>query len=105
MIKHLHFPVTIFLFTSCLLLSGCSKTPEACIKVDTTTLRVDMDIQFNASCSTNADDYNWDFGDGSSGYGAVITHKYANAKSYTVKLVASNSSHSSFMSQDIVVTP
>ncbi len=47
-------------------------------------------VTFNASESYDADgniaNYTWDFGDGSVGYGKIVTHKYAKSGIYTVLL-------------------
>jgi hypothetical protein len=46
--------------------------------------------QFDASASTDADGfimrYDWNFGDGTSGYGKTVTHNYQNPGNYTVVL-------------------
>lgn len=49
-------------------------------------------IQFDASATTDADGsvavYAWDFGDGTEGTGAKVTHKYKSPGTYTVKMTA-----------------
>lgn len=51
-------------------------------------------ITFNATSSSDIDgtivSYAWDFGDGSSGIGAVVTHSFSVAGSYTVKLTVTD---------------
>jgi N-acetylmuramoyl-L-alanine amidase/PKD repeat protein len=51
---------------------------------------VGQEITFDGSASTDSDgtiaEYNWDFGDGSSGSGAGPVHTYSEAGTYTVKL-------------------
>ena len=86
--------------------SSCSKTPEACFSVDKGSLntKVNEEIQFNAACSTDADAYTWEYGDGGSDTGAAVKHKYPQAGSYVVKLVAKNSSKTSTASKTVVVT-
>ena len=86
--------------------SGCAKTPEACFVADKGSLntKVNEEIQFNAACSTDADTYTWEYGDGSSDTGAAVKHKYPQAGSYVVKLMAKNSSKTSSASKTVVVT-
>jgi PKD repeat protein len=53
------------------------------------------EITFDASSSYDTDgyivSYNWDFGDGSSAQGPVVTHAYTEAGKHTVTLVVTNS--------------
>jgi len=46
-------------------------------------------VSFDASTSSNATSYQWDFGDGNSATGVKVTHAYDEAGSYVVKLEAS----------------
>jgi len=87
-------------------LSSCSKSPEACFVVDKGSLntKVNEEIQFNAACSTDADTYVWEYGDGSSDTGGTAKHKYPQAGTYTVKLTAKNSSKSSSTSKTVTIT-
>ena len=88
-----------------LVCGSCAKTPEACFVVDKGSLntKVNEEIQFNAACSTDADTYVWEYGDGSSDTGAAVKHKYQQAGSYAVKLTAKNSSKASSASKMVVV--
>ena len=85
---------------------GCAKAPEACFVADKGSLntKVNEEIQFNAACSTDADTYTWEYGDGSGDTGAAVKHKYPRAGSYEVKLMAKNSSKTSTSSKTVVVT-
>ena len=52
------------------------------------------ELTFNASASydllTNITSYEWDFGDGSKGYGRVVTHIYREQGTYEVTLKATD---------------
>lgn len=50
-----------------------------------------FNVTFDASASTNATSYSWDFGDGNSGSGVNPTHTYATGGSFSVILTATNS--------------
>jgi PKD repeat protein len=88
-------------------LSSCSKSPEACFVADKGSLntKVNEEIQFSAACSTDADTYSWEYGDGSGDNGATVKHKYSKTGAYTVKLTAKNSSKSSSTSQTVTIAP
>ena len=89
-----------------LLIVSCSKTPEACFTVDKgKTAKLNEEVQFDATCSIDADTYTWDFGDGSTGTGSSTKHKYPTASNYVVKLTASNTSKSATTSQSLTITP
>ena len=88
-------------------LSSCSKSPEACFVVDKGSLntKVNEEIQFSAACSTDADTYAWEYGDGSGDTGASAKHKYPQAGTYTVKLTAKNSSKSASTTKTVTIAP
>ena len=88
-------------------LSGCSKAPEACFVADKGSLstKVNEEIQFSAACSTDADTYNWEYGDGSGDSGAAVKHKYTRAGSYEVKLTARGSSKSATTTRTVTIAP
>jgi PKD repeat protein len=66
-------------------------SPVANIDVVDIFAAEDDEIIFNGSGSFDSDgeilNYNWDFGDGTSGIGMVISHKYTHAGKYLVKLL------------------
>ena len=92
---------------STLALMSCSKTPTACFTVDkgSGSTHVNEEIQYNALCSTEADSYAWNYGDGSSDSGPQVKHKYRTAGSYTVQLTAKNSSKEASSTQTVVIVP
>ena len=55
---------------------------------------INKTITFNASESTDPDgaieDYTWDFGDGATGRGKMVTHTYSSVGNYTVKLTVTD---------------
>lgn len=83
--SHLCSNVLILLLSAVLLLTGgCIKTkPTTCIKPMAETAYVGQVLTFT-SCSQNADNYYWDFGDGSHGSAATVTHAYTDTGKYTV---------------------
>ena len=91
-----------------LTLTSCTKTPSACFTVDkgSANTRINEEIQYNALCSTDADSYTWDYGDGSANEsGAQVKHKYRTAGSYTVRLTAKNGSKDASTTQVVAITP
>ena len=94
------------MFALLLACGSCAKSPEACFVVDKSSLntKVNEEIQFNAACSTDADSYVWEYGDGSSDTGAAVKHKYPQAGNYNVKLTAKNSSKTSTATKTVVIT-
>ncbi len=56
---------------------------------------------FNASSSTNASTYAWNFGDGTSGSGVTTSHQFAVRASYVVTLTATGSGGSNSTSKTI----
>lgn len=99
--------ILILLLAAPLVLSSCSKTPEACFAVDKGSLntKVNEEIQLSAACSSDADTYAWEYGDGSGDTGATAKHKYPQAGTYTIKLTAKNSSKSSSTTKTVTITP
>lgn len=95
-------------FIILILFTNCSKTPEACFTYDkgSTDIKVNEEVHFSASCSKNADTYEWNFGDGSASStasGSDVKHKYTTAGTYTVKLAAKNNKKTTETSQSLLV--
>ncbi len=66
--------------------TGCQKMPMACFDAPATTT-VNQLVGFSSACSKDAHHYEWNFGDGSMSKDANPSHAYANAGTYTVKLI------------------
>lgn len=90
---------------------GCKKTPEPTLPDPPTA--ADAAFTYAASATseniinftaTNADlTAKWDFGNGTTGEGTVVSATYPNAGTYTVTLTVFNSGGSASSSQDIVI--
>ena len=48
-------------------------------------------------------EFDWDFGDGTAGYGAVVTHTYAFSDAYTVVLTATNTCGEEVVGHEVLV--
>jgi PKD repeat protein len=85
----------LFLLSLLLMTAGCGKddesttTPVACFTFTSpeTTVFVGDLVEFN-NCSTDADSYSWDFGDGSTSTEKNPTHSFDESKQFDVVLVA-----------------
>ena len=78
---------TLVLAGFAILFGSCQKQPTACFKANKTTEDVGDDVFFT-NCSTDADHYEWDFGDGSNSSETSVWHSWATAGAYTVTLTA-----------------
>lgn len=74
-----------------LLLAGCGNPPEASFTANPTSGGAPLNVSFS-NTSTEADEYLWDFGDGSSDttytLAEPIQHEYTQAGTFTVNLTA-----------------
>jgi PKD repeat protein len=97
----------ITIFAGIALLSvGCAKDPAPCFTVDKSkTPKVNEEVQFDASCSTNATSYDWDFGDGTQGSSITVKHKYTATATYNVTLKSNNASKNQSITQSVVIAP
>ena len=68
--------------------------PVANFTMSTTTTYTSLAILFNASSSYDPDgiiaSYDWDFGDGKTGRGALVTHRYVDDGTYKVSLTVTD---------------
>jgi PKD repeat protein len=98
--------VYIVLFLS-LLLFGCKKKSdvEACFSIVTVSPVYEHDTLSFANCSSDATNYLWDFGDGTTSTDTQPQHAYSVAGTYLIKLIASNNNSSNTASQSITIQP
>ena len=79
-------------------LSGCIKTPGPMARFEATPKFAypPLETTFDASASSSPNgaivSYEWDFGDGEVGTGAVVTHTYEEKGIYTITLLVTDSS-------------
>ena len=99
----------LLLFLSLLTaLSSCKNAPVACFTVTTPadSIKVGTVVTFNATCSSDATAYYWDFGNGMNSSSAPIAQTtYTTVASYSVALVVGNSGKSASVTKNIVVLP
>lgn len=99
---------TLLLFILALaLMSSCKNAPVACFTILTPadSIRVGHVVQFDASCTSDATQYYWDFGNGMNASTVTAQTTYDSATSYAVNLVAVGSGKSAAASKRVVVLP
>lgn len=80
--------------------------PAAAFSSSVTNLSVDFDASASADSDGIVTTYSWNFGDSTTGTGAVSTHKYTEAGVYPVTLtVTDNAGLSSTITKDVRVAP
>ncbi len=72
------------------------KNPVASFSINPSIGDVNTNFQFDATSSSDQDgrvsNYAWDFGDGNTGSGKVVSHKYSSNGDYTTQLVVTDDS-------------
>lgn len=63
----------------------------------------DTSITFTATGTQGANSIEWDFGDGSTASALVVTHTYAEAGTYTVKIKAKRGTITRYFSEEIII--
>lgn len=104
--KHIVFVfVFAFIIVSCKKENDDASTPPSITFTATSgyTITVPKTITFTAS-APDADQVNWDFGDGSTGQGLTVQHSYTAYKNYKVKATAVKGSSSTTVTKDVPVT-
>ena len=89
--------ITIIVFTNC-----ATKNPMACCDFPASGT-AGQSISFTSTCSTDANSYKWDFGDGTTSTVANVSHTYSTAGHYTVKLMAMNGNKMNEISKPITI--
>jgi len=90
---------------------GCQhRPPQANFTLDSSTVFVEEPVSFDASASLAGDgeflEYNWDFGDGTTGQGVAAMHGYQSPGQYTVTLTVRNDKgKSDSASRQVMVEP
>lgn len=83
---------------------SCSKAPVACFVVDKgKTAKVNEEVQFDGTCSKNVDNYAWDFGDGTTGIGSPVKHKYSNTGIYVIRLTGTKNGETATVNVSLTI--
>ena len=100
-------PTLLLIVFTLAVMSSCKNAPVACFTVVTAadSIRVGRVVSFDASCSSDASQYYWDFGNGLNSSIVAPQTTYDSATTYTVNLVAVGSGKSAAVSKRVTVLP
>lgn len=86
---------TLGLFLLVLIMNGCKKPTSACFVYSPTTVTTATTVTFDASCSEEADTYQWNFNDGflptPPSSSPIVDHAFLNPGTYSVTLTVERS--------------
>jgi len=99
--------LSIISFFILIFFSACNKKPEPCFMLDKNlnSLFVNDNIMFSASCSIDAKEFSWNFGDDSDTTGEVVFHTYITPGTYDVVLTATSTGRSENITRTIEIKP
>ena len=100
--KHVFFPI-LLLGSALLGLSSCAVKPSAAFTLPVQKFVAPVEVAFTNN-STNAESYEWDFGDGGKSTQAAPKHRYIHSGNYTVVLKAKKGDKTTISKQMIQVT-
>ena len=88
--------------------SGTASPPTAAFSISPETGDVPLEVRLDGSTSTAAGatiaEFRWEFGDGDTGAGPAVTHRYTTPGSYTIRLtVTSSRGEKNTASKELVV--
>lgn len=92
----------LLFLTAIAFLTSCAKEPEACFDFTPQNAVVNEPVNFT-NCSEEADDYEWNFGDGETATGAAASHIYAATGTFTVTLTVENKTGTDQTNKQIIV--
>ena len=102
-----YYPFLIFLsffFIECEKDKEESNAPNACFTYEPQTVSAGIEVTFNSSCSENADEYSWDFGDGNTSTEANPSHTFLSTGTYTVNLTVTKNGATNATSESITAS-
>lgn len=90
-----------------LLVTGCGRRPFACFEYEPKEIHVNQPVVFTGFCSSNADDFFWEFYDNedSTFFGPTITMVFDSPGPVKVLLLVSNESKTAATDETIEVLP
>lgn len=94
--------IAILMAIAAIILGSCAKEPTSLFTVDKTEVYVGDVVSFTNQ-SSDADTYQWDFGDGKTSSEVNPIHSYESAGTYTVTLIASTKKNSSSYNMTLTV--
>lgn len=100
--KQVFFPILVFGALT-VIATSCAVKPRASFTMPVQKFVAPVEVTFTNN-STNADSYEWDFGDGATSTAASPTHAYKHSGNYTVVLKAKKGNKTITTKQMIQVT-
>lgn len=82
----INFTIALIAF-SAITMTSCKKKSEANISADKTEVNANETVKFT-NTTTNADSYEWEFGNGKTSSEHSPSHSWSSAGTYTVKMTA-----------------
>ncbi|MDB5282506.1 MAG: hypothetical protein JWO06_1581 [Bacteroidota bacterium] len=107
--KKIFFLVLVATVVGTFAMQSCTKSVFACFSTDANvdSLHINRTVTFNANCSTNGDEFFWEFNNNpdSTNFGSVVTKTFRDTGTLNVYLLVVNGNRSSSSTQTLNVKP